>query len=1104
MFLLKMRYKIYKHILRFKSILLLIIISSLCINAQFYNGHQMSFGKNRVQYSDYYWSFFRTERYDVYFHEDGQKIAEFVCKEANKILHELEKFFDYNLNRRLIFIVFNKLSDFKQSNIGLISGNYENNPGGNIQILNKILLYFEGDYNELIKTLRGSIARAIIYELLMGDNLFENYTNTIITDIPEWFTEGLISFLANEWDEEIDSYVRDKIMTRKFEKFNKLKKEDARIIGHSFWYYLKEVYDESVIPNILFMARVNRNIKSAFTYVLGTNIKQLTYDWHGFFYNWYVDLENKIPPLPENSKKIVRPKKNKVITQVKISPDEKYLCYVSNKSGKYKIWLYNLSNKKRIKIFSGGINTEQTVDYSFPVVAWHPSSKILTFAIDEKNIVKLYYYFIEDKKISSRNLFYFESILSFSFSPDGNYIIISGIRDGQTDLFIHIPASGMNINLTNDTYTDLNPVFTAKDKIVFSSNRPPDTLIKYPENIYNLFYCTINNFKIDQIKPITDDASSSYIKPVSINTNTLYYLNNKSGIISLFKGEIDSTISFIDTIFHYRYFLREKPVLLTSRNILDYDVNKNQNNIYLISHYKDKLHLLVKSYNEVAAENANIKTEYRKKYENLQSDIESIAYKKISLNEIFGNIVIDTINYDTIEIDNGIIDINNYIFEIEKVNKYNQILKPKGYLLEIDTITNKKNDLPKIRIYQKTFYPNQFVAQIDFNFLNESYQPFTGGAVYFNPGVTSFFKVGIYDLFEDYKLTGGVRISPNFDNNEYLVSFENLKNRTDHQWVYHRQYFKQISEETETSESFYTKIYSNNFYYLLKYPFNEVFSFGLRVSLKNDRIIYLSTGLNALEKSDENRYWLGIKLEQTFDNTRSLGKNLLAGLRYKIFAEVYEKIYPEYNDLVVLGGDIRFYLPIHRNLIFASRFAASSSQGSNKLIYYLGGVDNWINITPLRTPTFIPLSEIPIDYNTKYAFQAVGTNLRGFSQNIRNGNNFALINLELRWPIIRYILNHPLSNKFLENFQLAGFFDIGSAWSGKHPWAGKNAYEYQTIDRGSIKMIINTQRKPIVAGTGFGIRSELLGYFIRLDWAWGIENYRILPSVFYLSLCTDF
>ena len=202
--------------------------------------------------------------------------------------------------------------------------------------------------------------------------------------------------------------------------------------------------------------------------------------------------------------------------------------------------------------------------------------------------------------------------------------------------------------------------------------------------------------------------------------------------------------------------------------------------------------------------------------------------------------------------------------------------------------------------------------------------------------------------------------------------------------------------------------------------------------------------------------------------------------------------------------DFRNYIRLHRSLIWANRFAASTSLGSSRLIYYLGGVDNWTNITPLKNPTFIPLSEIRINPTRNYAYQAVATNMRGFSQNIRNGESFALINSEIRWPIIRYFMNYPLSNSFLENFQVIGFFDIGTAWSGNTPWSGQNAYDYDIIQQGPVKVTIDTNRDPIVAGYGFGVRSQLFGYFVRLDWAWGIENYQILPHIFYLSLALDF
>ena len=130
--------------------------------------------------------------------------------------------------------------------------------------------------------------------------------------------------------------------------------------------------------------------------------------------------------------------------------------------------------------------------------------------------------------------------------------------------------------------------------------------------------------------------------------------------------------------------------------------------------------------------------------------------------------------------------------------------------------------------------------------------------------------------------------------------------------------------------------------------------------------------------------------------------------------------------------------------------------------------------------------------------------MRGFSQNVRNGNNFALINSEIRWPVFRYFAGHPMKSKILNNFQVIAFGDIGTAWSGDSPWTGKNAWDNEEFVKGPVKVILDTNRDPIVGGFGFGLRTMLFGYFVRADWAWGVENSLYLPRVFYLSFSLDF
>jgi hypothetical protein len=136
------------NLLKRRHIKKLIISLIACIfylhaNGQFYNGHQMSFGKNKVQYFDYYWQFYRFDDFDCYFNEYGRDLAQFTADYATKKLAEIEDYFDYTLEKRLIFIIYNKQAEYKQSNIGLITFDEDSyNTGGYSRIIkNKVMLY---------------------------------------------------------------------------------------------------------------------------------------------------------------------------------------------------------------------------------------------------------------------------------------------------------------------------------------------------------------------------------------------------------------------------------------------------------------------------------------------------------------------------------------------------------------------------------------------------------------------------------------------------------------------------------------------------------------------------------------------------------------------------------------------------------------------------------------------------------------------------------------------------------------------------------------------------------------------------------------------------
>ncbi len=1086
------------------SVLAVIVLLLLTIpsTGQFYNGSQLEFGKNRVQYRDFIWTYYMFDDFDIYFYRDGQKLAEYTARYASKQIRKTETKLESNIDEKIQFIVFNDLTDLKQSNIGL-SYNEEYNTGGVTKIIGKkVILYFNGQYDEFEKQIRAGIANVVVNQLLYGGSIGSQIKNSTLFILPDWYIQGLISYLSESWNTEIDNHVRDGIQSGAYKKFNHLTGQDAVYGGHSLWNYISQEYGKSAVPNILHMTNISHSIENGFMYVIGISFKTLIKEWLKYYKDIYEkeELEGTLP----QGMLLKKVNDNAHYSQLTTSPDGNYAAFVTNELGRYKIWLYDTEKGKKKKIFKAGFRLGENVDYSYPLLSWHPSSKILAFVVERKGFVRLYMYDMETRKSEDRLLINFEKVLDFSYSDDGSKLVMSAARQGQSDIYVFDIASGSYDRITYDIYNDLQPCFIDNSKkIIFSSNRPGDTLEYnndyYPDEIsknndlfmYN--YSTRSNI----LKRLTKTELADEKQPMPYKNGYISFLSDENGIYNEFAGMFDSVISRVDTAVHYRYFMDYFPVTNYSRNIQEHSINSFADKHSMIVYSNEAYRMYVKELDPVEElypvdlEN----TKYMQRLVTIAEKEKSIIEKETHTKEIkkekprkrFRNVRKGEIQEEQK------IDIDNYRFDKQSFLKITGD-KKKAIELDPDMILDKKEDdfkLPKRRNYYVEYSFNELTTQVDFNFLNATYQPFTGGGpIYMNPGFNALMKVGLSDLLEDHRLIGGVRLNVNLINNEYLFSYANLEKRLDKEIIFHRQTLEGIGNYS------IIRYHTNELFYVLSWPFNEAMSLKGTFIYRNNTTVFLSTDEYNLKEPNRYENWMGIKGDFTYDDTRNVGLNLYYGTRYKIFGEYYQLVDENSQNLIVLGLDFRNYQKIHRTFIWANRFAASTSFGNNRLIYYMGGVDNWL------FPKFN--NETPIDYEENYHYQTLATNMRGFKQNIRNGNSFFLINSELRFPVFRYFFNRPIKSDFLNNFQIVAFGDVGTAWTGWNPYSQSNSLFTNTIDDGPLHITVEVQKEPVVAGFGVGLRTRVLGYFLRADWAWGLEDWVFNPGVFHISLSLDF
>ncbi|MBG16685.1 MAG: hypothetical protein CL853_10075 [Crocinitomicaceae bacterium] len=1064
--------------------LLIFLLTCLLAKTQYYSGSDIEFGQNRVQYNSFFWQSYDFERFKIYFQQSGRKHAIYTAKTAHKHLQELEKFLDYETNEKIHFVVFNTQSEFRQSNIGLETNNITSNIGGTARIEgNKIFIYYEGDHIKLNNQIRTGLSQLLVTRILYGDNWKQSIKNASLLNVPEWFSKGIVSYLGEPWSTTTDNEVKNKILSGRYDKFSHLTGEQARLAGKTIWNYIDEVYGPRMIPNILYMTRVSKNIESGFIYVLGVNLSKLSDDFVNYYKKRYLsDIEGRIDP--QFTQLSIRSRKKRVYQQFKVSPNQKYCSFTTNQLGQYKVFLYEIEKKKKRKIAKGSHKLNRIPDYSFPNLAWHPNGKVLAFIEEKKGNLVLNLYNTETRKKTKRTLLNIEKVLSMEYSKKGNKIIFSAVSSGQTDLYLYNILGNSQLQITNDLYDDLYPSFTTENTVIFSSNRPDDTLrssgkIRTINDDLDIYLISVTGEKT--LKSLTNTPIIDEKHPYSYDSKHYTYISNNNGIYNRYIAYKDSSISYIDTAIHYNYFNVTDRLSNYPNDVLELSHSGKNSHFSLLMKENDRYKFFIGSAEKDLIFEDKLRPTSFMEYLNLNSS------ENPSKNEL-------TISKDIQDAEDGIVNINNYLFDDEiKETIKNENSVVQDSLLNTNPKKEEKKEtfaLPRQDIYKVNFTVDKVLMQLNPTFNNQSYQRISENG-FQNAGLDGFSIINAKDVFEDYRIIGGFKGPIQINNTGYLLIYENLKSRLDKRYLISRQTYQQLYNNFQVK-----KTTTYDFKHNLKFPFSEVASLRLTNHLRFDHTVTSSTEPLTLIAENENHYLGGLLLEYVYDATRQIGLNIQNGTKFKLWGEAYRELNVNETDFFVVGFDFRNYQKIHRNIVFASRFALSSSFGSQRLLYYMGGVDNWL--WAQYDGSIIP------DPNQNYQFQTIATPMRGFFQNARNGNTFAAINNELRIPLFSYFSPKPLRSDFLENFMVIGFNDIGTAWTGVNPYSESNSFNTTQINGHNYTITLQNQKEPIIYGYGFGLRSRILGYYVRFDWAWGVNDGVIMPSIKHLSLSLDF
>jgi len=1056
--------------LKLKTVLLSVLLSVAFV-VETADAQYFAFGKNRVQYTEFDWRYIQSDHFDVYYSgPEHYYLAEFAAFSLEAAYEQLKRDFRHEIADRIEVILYASHSEFSETNTVPLPLDAQGIGGVTDKFKNRITMPFQGDYAEFRRVLHHELIHAIVNDMYYGGTIQSIMQNNIQLVFPLWFEEGLAEYMALGWDTNTDMFIRDAVMNNYLPPIPQLSGYFAYRGGQAMWHYIAEEYGREKVGEIMQRIKTTRSVEAGMRQSLGVDIEELSERWH----EW---LKKKYWPeitIRESLRDVTTPITDRDMggsynTAPAISPQGDRIALITNKRRFFDVVVINAINGEILKTLIKGednVNFEE-LNILRPNLSWSPDGRnvVLSTRSAGQNDVTIVNYETGDvRKIQFPGL---NGLGSVAWSPDGKKIAFDGNAGPLPDIFVYNLETEELHNVTSDVFSDREPAWGADSEFVyFVSDRGAQTQVNRFSTEFNmllnpslkqtdLYRIRVGDSRAERI---TRTDGWSEMRPQLTNDDRLFYISDQNGIQNIYRMDLNTRES--RPVTNLLAGVMQMSISSDGSRIAINSINSGFLDIYLIQNPENMLKDEPLEPNWWAA---------MREFTPSEQMVPALGFGRSLVAEDlaeFGRAEEDNVSEQSVAAlvnrnrepepepepepltEESRIDFRNYVFADVRDPDSGEPLARDIFALR-DTRTDDGRFIPNK--YRLTFSP-------DFTYAS--------GNLATGYGVFALTQIAFSDLLGDHQISFASNLVFDLRNSDYVISYGYFKNRTNLLLNYFH--------TSRNFQSFSGEIVRFRYYgggIAFQRPFNkfERVDYGASfITISRD----FSNILNS-ERTNEKGYFLLPEVTYTRDVTRPGFLTPSGGQRMAVNISGSPPIGNDVLQFVSLSGDVRQYVGFGGGWYsLAFRASGAASVGRDAQNYYLGGMDNWINYAWAD-------GNLPLDRLEDIFFTIPATPLRGHLFNTVVGDKFALFNAEFRFPLVAALLPGPIPIIPLYNLTGNAFVDVGTAWQGATP-------------------------QDILIGSGFGLRTILLGLPFRWDvgWPYGAEGWG--RRVHYFSLGIDF
>ncbi|MEO6695964.1 MAG: biopolymer transporter Tol [Ignavibacteria bacterium] len=1073
--------------------LLLLLFNLTLLNSTLF----AQFGQNKVQYKEFHWKYLQTKHFDIYFSDGGEKLAEFTAHEIEKALNNMSENIDYNISNRIPVVVYNSHIDFQQNNV--VDEFLPEGVGGVTELFkNRIVIPFEGDYEKFRHVIHHELLHGFMNDMFYGGSIQNIISKNITLSFPIWFSEGMAEVQSlYGLDKATDMFMRDATINNYVPPLEYISGYFSYRGGQSFFAFLADTYGEDKLGILMNNIKTFGDVDQGFKETFKLDLEKLNEKWQSYLKKMYwPDLKIR-EDVKDFAKQLTNHEKDGGFYNIApaISPDGDKFAFMSNKDDLFDVYIAKTKNGQIIKkVIEGNNNTDfEELHILTPGLSWSPDGRKLAISVKSGDRDAIYLIDIntEDRvEIPVK----FDAVYYVSWGPVGNKIAFIGAKEDRSNLYLYDVNSKKLEALTDDLFSDANPTWSADGKnIFFTSDRgnytdknsiPKDLKMwKYDYSNTDYYSIDINTKEMNRLSE-TKDATESYAQ-MSSDGQKILYISDKNGISNIYVREIDSAGVRVD-----------RPITNALNPIDQLSLSKDGKKLLFVSLNKGGFDIF--SIDNPFERNLGLKelelTEYQKKSldfankfgweHNKEFDTLNIVKKDtvffLDSNGVLGNNseekIVDSTSQSINESDTTVAQNNS-----DSSKHYGDDVK-----ISFDSPKTLKDIKSDTSYYDNLNFKIADNVNPDGSFRIKNYKiKFSPDIVYGNANYTSFYglqgvaQVALSDMLGNHRIYIQTSMVIDLKNSDYAVAYYYLPKRIDYGFaLFHTARFITYGNNVIDYLYRYRTLGGN---VSVSYPISRFKRVEGNVSVEHVSRENLDLSIDPVSR----KTLMIPSFSFVHDNTVFGYTAPVSGTRYNLTLLGSPKLGSGGIGFGSVLGDIRNYIKLGNDYTFVTRLSGGVSMGPNPQRFFIGGTDNWINREYHN-------NNLPISNIEEFAFSSPGLPLRGFNYDRLSGSKYSILNLEMRFPLFKYLIFGALPLGFA-NIEGVTFIDAGTAWS-------KND-ALKLFSRGTDGKV---RTNDLLLGTGFGARANVFGFPFKFDVAWSYDLDKFSKPKYYISLGYNF